>query len=63
MQTFQSYETNKRRIRDNLIQKYKIENNQEEIKSHFEPICGPVKTGHRAKYQREIVKSYQGKFT
>ena len=52
---------NKRRIRGDLIQKYKIENNLDEIEWHFKPIRGHVRTGHRSKYQREVVKScYQG---
>ena len=25
--------------------------------SHLKPILGPVRTGHRAKYQRELTKS------
>ena len=48
---------NNRRIRADLIQNYKIENNLDEIESHFKLIRVPVRTGHRAKYQRDIVEN------
>ena len=46
-----------RRIRGDLIQKFKIENKLDEIDWFFEPITGIARGGHRGNLRREIVKS------
>ena len=46
-----------RRTRGDLIQKFKIENNLDEIEWPFNPNCGQPRGGHRWYFFREIVKN------
>ena len=39
-----------------MIQKYKIENEIDEIDCHFKPIYRPVRTDDKGKYQNELIK-------
>ena len=48
---------NERRIRGDLIQKFKIEKKLDEIDWSFEPITGLPQGGHRGYLRREIVKN------
>ena len=46
-----------RRTRGDLIQKFKIENNFDEVEWPNNPVCGVPRGGHRGHFKREIVKS------
>ena len=46
-----------RRVRGDLIQKFKIEKQLDEVNWSFEPITGPARSGHRGKLRRELVKN------
>ena len=46
-----------RRTRGDLIQKFKIENNLDEIEWPFNPNFGQPRGGHRGYFFREIVKN------
>ena len=46
-----------RRTRGDLIQKFKIENNFDEVEWQNNPVCGVPRVGHRDHFKREIVKS------
>jgi len=44
-----------RRTRGDLIQKFKIENNFDEVKWPNNPVCGVPQGGYRGHFKREIV--------
>ena len=46
-----------RRIRGDLIQKFKFLKSFDEINWHTNPICIPPRAGHRERFHREIVRS------
>ena len=46
-----------RRVRGDLIQKFKIENKLDVVNWPYEPICGQPRGGHRGHFKREIIKN------
>ena len=48
---------NERRMRGDLIQKFKIEKKLDEIEWSFEPVTGIARGGHRGYLRREIVST------